>query len=164
MGWEREVSILGFKKTQVFCIKNSSCVKTGKSLRAIATFLEFFWLSISAKVSVKTGKSLRAIATITFLNNPLANSSQTLVWKQVRAWGRLRLYWRCETSIFVNNMHVWRQVRAWGRLRLSLLLKCFWSRNFWVWKQVRAWGRLKPSLPLPLLLPQPMWRIKGFLS
>jgi len=32
-----EVSILGFKKAQVFCIKNSSCVKTGKSLRAIAT-------------------------------------------------------------------------------------------------------------------------------
>ena len=34
-----EVSILGFKKAQVFCIKNSSCVKTGKSLRAIATAL-----------------------------------------------------------------------------------------------------------------------------
>ena len=32
-----EVSILGFKKAQVFCIKNSSCVKTGKSLRAIET-------------------------------------------------------------------------------------------------------------------------------
>jgi len=37
MGLEREVSILGFKKAQVFCIKNSSGVKTGKSLRAIAT-------------------------------------------------------------------------------------------------------------------------------
>ena len=35
-----EVSILGFKKAQVFCIKNSSCVKTGKSLRAIATSLK----------------------------------------------------------------------------------------------------------------------------
>ncbi len=32
-----KVSILGFKKAQVFCIKNSSCVKTGKSLRAIET-------------------------------------------------------------------------------------------------------------------------------
>jgi len=40
MGLEREVSILGFKKAQVFCIKNSSCVKTGKSLRAIATSLD----------------------------------------------------------------------------------------------------------------------------
>jgi len=37
MGLEREVSILGFKKPQVFCIKNSSCVKAGKSLRAIET-------------------------------------------------------------------------------------------------------------------------------
>jgi len=37
MGLEREVSILEFKKAQVFCIKNSSCVKTGKSLRAIET-------------------------------------------------------------------------------------------------------------------------------
>jgi len=37
MGLKREVSILGFKKAQVFCIKNSSCVKTGKSLRAIET-------------------------------------------------------------------------------------------------------------------------------
>ena len=34
-----KVNILGFKKAQVFCIKNSSCVKTGKSLRAIATSL-----------------------------------------------------------------------------------------------------------------------------
>jgi len=36
-----EVSILWFKKAQVFCIKNSSCVKTGKSLRAIATCNQF---------------------------------------------------------------------------------------------------------------------------
>ena len=40
MGLEGEVSILGFKKAQVFCIKNSSCVKTGKSLRAIETSIE----------------------------------------------------------------------------------------------------------------------------
>ena len=32
-----KVSILGFKKAQVFCIKNRNCVKTGKSLRAIET-------------------------------------------------------------------------------------------------------------------------------
>jgi len=42
MGLEREVSILEFKKAQVFCIKNSSCVKTGKSLRAIATIIGNF--------------------------------------------------------------------------------------------------------------------------
>ena len=45
-----EVSILGFKKAQVFCIKNSSCVKTGKSLRAIATEKGFLkiqvWISL----------------------------------------------------------------------------------------------------------------------
>jgi len=40
MGLEREVSILRFKKAQVFCIKNSSCMKTGKSLRAIAEIWE----------------------------------------------------------------------------------------------------------------------------
>ena len=58
-----EVSILGFKKTQVFCIKNSSCVKTGKSLRAIATYVEpTINLHLLLK-RVKTGKSLRAIAT-----------------------------------------------------------------------------------------------------
>jgi len=62
-----EVSILGFKK-QVFCIKNSSCVKTGKSLRAIATKMRKnrHWLRrIHLKhLCVKTGKSLRAIAEI----------------------------------------------------------------------------------------------------
>ena len=59
-----EVSILGFKKAQVFCIKNSSCVKTGKSLRAIATsFLPRNIKGDNKKPSVKTGKSLRAIAT-----------------------------------------------------------------------------------------------------
>ena len=67
MGLEREVSILGFKKAQVFCIKNSSCVKTGKSLRAIATYKSPIVSSISSHTSqssVKTGKSLRAIAEI----------------------------------------------------------------------------------------------------
>ena len=60
-----EVSILEFKKAQVFCIKNSSCVKTGKSLRAIATWLEKYINFVSGKLKcVKTGKSLRAIATI----------------------------------------------------------------------------------------------------
>ena len=68
MGLEREVSILGFKKAQVFSIKNSSCVKTGKSLRAIATILNqlVFYRSFGdpMKHRVKTGKSLRAIAEI----------------------------------------------------------------------------------------------------
>ena len=59
-----EVSILGFKKAQVFCIKNSSCVKTGKSLRAIATSIITFPPPISLPIPrVRTGKSLRAIAT-----------------------------------------------------------------------------------------------------
>ena len=59
-----EVSILGFKKAQVFCIKNSSCVKTGKSLRAIETCIRCCAVHSSVKHdSVKTGKSLRAIAT-----------------------------------------------------------------------------------------------------
>jgi len=58
-----EVSILGFKKAQVFCIKNSSCVKTGKSLRAIATTLSLPKKHQSKKLCVKRGKSLRAIAT-----------------------------------------------------------------------------------------------------
>ena len=47
-----EVSILGFKKAQVFCIKNSSCVKTGKSLRAIAT-LHYFWQEKSKEMAEK---------------------------------------------------------------------------------------------------------------
>ena len=76
MGLEREVSILGFKKAQVFCIKNSSCVKTGKSLRAIATAGESGLVSTDDRlgydysrrsqfqIRVKTGKSLRAIAEI----------------------------------------------------------------------------------------------------
>jgi len=57
---------LGFKKAQVFCIKNSSGVKTGKSLRAIATFStrDNNPLNFRKKKSVKTGKSLRAIAEI----------------------------------------------------------------------------------------------------
>jgi len=62
-----EVSILGFKKAQVFCIKNSSCVKTGKSLRAIATYKVKRSTLLSLEESgprVKTGKSLRAIAEI----------------------------------------------------------------------------------------------------
>jgi len=61
-----KVSILGFKKAQVFCIKNSSCVKTGKSLRAIATLSCPFFPLIpkNVVVCVKTGKSLRAIAEI----------------------------------------------------------------------------------------------------
>jgi len=46
-----EVSILWFKKAQVFCIKNSSCVKTGKSLRAIETFFTF--TSTFASTNVK---------------------------------------------------------------------------------------------------------------
>ena len=59
-----EVSILGFKKAQVFCIKNSSCVKTGKSLRAIATFASAPAVEqANTLLRVKTGKSLRAIAT-----------------------------------------------------------------------------------------------------
>ena len=59
-----KVSILGFKKAQVFCIKNSSCVKTGKSLRAIATIKKASITPMSgSNLSVKTGKSLRAIAT-----------------------------------------------------------------------------------------------------
>ena len=62
-----EVSILEFKKAQVFCIKNSSCVKTGKSLRAIATFSHFGKINLGEKYCVKTGKSLRAIATETIL-------------------------------------------------------------------------------------------------
>jgi len=40
MGLERGVSILEFKKAQVFCIKKRNCVKTGKSLRAIAEIWE----------------------------------------------------------------------------------------------------------------------------
>ena len=59
-----EVSILGFKKAQVFCIKNSSCVKTGKSLRAIETGLYHIGINAISPTSVKTGKSLRAIETI----------------------------------------------------------------------------------------------------
>ena len=58
-----EVSILWFKKAQVFCIKNSSCVKTGKSLRAIATKIPRIAELPRSQKSVKTGKSLRAIAT-----------------------------------------------------------------------------------------------------
>ena len=59
-----EVSILEFKKAQVFCIKNSSCVKTGKSLRAIETnFLQQLSFRL-AFPCVKTGKSLRAIETL----------------------------------------------------------------------------------------------------
>ena len=64
MGLEREVSILGFKKAQVFCIKNSSCVRTGKSLRAIATCAASSGrVRGGAHGRVRTGKSLRAIAT-----------------------------------------------------------------------------------------------------
>ena len=60
-----EISILGFKKAQVFCIKSSSCVKTGKSLRAIETFPSIFLL--------------------------IWDLIEATVWKQVRAWGRLKL-------------------------------------------------------------------------
>jgi len=56
-----EVSILGFKKAQVFCIKNSSCVKTGKSLRAIATHLTSIDFDCCCHQCVKTGKSLRRL-------------------------------------------------------------------------------------------------------
>ena len=59
-----EVSILWFKKAQVFCIKNSNCVKTGKSLRAIATKIPRIAELPRSQKSVKTGKSLRAIATL----------------------------------------------------------------------------------------------------
>ena len=58
-----EVSILWFKKAQVFCIKNSSCVKTGKSLRAIETLKRYSARGVSPVLGVKTGKSLRAIET-----------------------------------------------------------------------------------------------------
>ena len=84
MGLEGEVSILGFKKAQVFCIKNSSCVKTGKSLRAIATK----YGSKEQKVSisrVKTGKSLRAIET-----NFLQQLSFRLAFPCVRTGKSLR--------------------------------------------------------------------------
>ena len=55
---------MGFKKAQVFCIKNSSCVKTGKSLRAIETLRELSGSEETLTECVKTGKSLRAIAEI----------------------------------------------------------------------------------------------------
>ena len=66
-----EVSILGFKKAQVFCIKNSSCVKTGKSLRAIETKTSDILCKIYIFLRVKTGKSLRAIETNMILVYPI---------------------------------------------------------------------------------------------
>ena len=83
-----KVSILGFKKAQVFCIKNSNCVKTGKSLRAIATlFLYKSRQPILGVLSVKTGKSLRAIETLKkeqFLR-PLYQSLGVKTGKSLRA-------------------------------------------------------------------------------
>ena len=70
-----EVSILWFKKAQVFCIKNSSCVKTGKSLRAIETLKRDMRLEEKMKFCVKTGKSLRAIETFFTFTSTFASTN-----------------------------------------------------------------------------------------
>ena len=77
MGLEGEVSILGFKKAQVFCIKNSSCVKTGKSLRAIETYFPAsnFHIQLLVFLRVKTGKSLRATETFFTFTSSFASTN-----------------------------------------------------------------------------------------
>ena len=94
-----EVSILGFKKAQVFCIKNSSCVKTGKSLRAIETSVAYFVLKKAVFIKL------------------------SCVWKQVRAWGRLKPflvlidYWKIGKSFSVKtgkSLRAIAEIWEWG--------------------------------------------------